>query len=151
MDNRRIAVRAIAFKDGKLLANKFLQEDGSESSFWGTPGGGLNPHESLIDGLRREMIEETGIIPKIGRLLFVQQFSEASKHNKESLEFFFLLENPHDYQTIDLGSTSHGALEHTRTKFVDPKQENVLPKFLQTIAIADYVSHQKEVYFFSQL
>ena len=52
----------------------------------------LEMGESLLDGLRREMIEETGVKPEIGKLLFVQQFADtnsSSKHGDcEQLEFF---------------------------------------------------------------
>lgn len=145
---RRITVRGIAHLDGKILAQKFKQTDGSESDFWGTPGGGLDPAESLHDGLYREMIEETGIAPKIGRLLFMQQFL-FTRHNgdvREQLEFFLHIENPEDYIAIDLAKTTHGLLELTRCEYIDPTTENILPEFLQTIPIAEYVTGNQPVY-----
>jgi len=33
-----------------------------EPDCWDLPGGGLEPHEPILDGLRREVAEETGII-----------------------------------------------------------------------------------------
>jgi hypothetical protein len=92
--------------------------------------------ESIEAGLHREMIEETGIAPKIGRLLFIQQFFDGEK---EHLELFFHIENPEDYETIVLEATSHGALELTRSEFVDPKTAFVLPAFLSTIDIEAYI------------
>jgi uncharacterized protein with ACT and thioredoxin-like domain len=53
------------------------------------------------------MIEETGIAPKIGKLLFIQQFDDGEK---EHLEFFFHIENVEDYEIVDLEATSHGTL-----------------------------------------
>ena len=149
MDKRRIGVRAIIFKDGKLLANKFFHEDG-ESPFWATPGGGLDPNESLTSGLTREIIEETGISPKIGRLLFVQQFSSSRQDRDEELEFFFHITNPEDFASIDLESTTHGAAELTRCEFISPK-EYLLPQFLQTIDIESYITEQKAVFLFTEL
>ena len=53
--------------------------------------------EGLLDGLRREMIEETGVKPEIGKLLFIQQFAESGEQSahgpNEQLEFFFLITN----------------------------------------------------------
>lgn len=149
MDKRRIGVRAIIFKDGKILANKFY-DGGGESTHWATPGGGLDPHESLVDGLTREIIEETGITPKIGRLLFVQQFSSGRQDRDEELEFFFHVTNPEDFTLIDLAATTHGAAELTRCEFIDPTQY-LLPKFLQTIDIASYITEQKPVFLFTEL
>jgi 8-oxo-dGTP pyrophosphatase MutT (NUDIX family) len=47
---RRVNVRAIIFKEGKLFAQQ-LKVNGGINAFWSTPGGGLDPNESLIDGL----------------------------------------------------------------------------------------------------
>jgi ADP-ribose pyrophosphatase YjhB (NUDIX family) len=150
MDKRRIGVRAIIFKDGQLLANKFPTETG-ETDYWATPGGGLDPHESLTDGLTREIIEETGIVPHVGRLLFVQQFRSERPDRSEELEFFFLVTNPEDFTTITLSETTHGAHELTRCEFIDPRAEVLLPAFLQTIDIVEFTTRQQPVYFYTDL
>lgn len=137
MQERRVAVRGIIFKDGKLLCQRLTAYRRDDRDFWCTPGGGLDMGELLEQGLRREMIEETGIEPKIGRLLFVQQFTEDGK--KEQMEFFYLIENPEDYETIDLAATTHGVEEVEQVEFVDPKAHVVLPRFLQTIDLKAYV------------
>jgi len=137
MQERRVAVRGIIFKDGKLLCQKLTAYRRNDRDFWCTPGGGLDMGELLEDGLKRELIEETGIEPKIGRLLFMQQFTEDGK--KEQMEFFFLIENPEDYEVIDLAATSHGVEEVELVEFIDPKQHVVLPDFLQKIDLKAYV------------
>ena len=133
---RRITVRGIIYKDGKLFAQTIKQENG-ESNYWCTPGGGLDPKESLLEGLHREMIEETGIAPDIGELLFIQQYSDS---HKEFLEFFFHIKNPDDYHTIELSKTSHGMIEIERCEFIDPRTENIMPAFLQTLPIDTYIN-----------
>lgn len=143
MQERRIAVRGIIFKDGKLLCQKLTAYRRNDRDFWCTPGGGLDMGELLEDGLRREMIEETGVEPKIGRLLFVQQFTEDGK--KEQMEFFFLIENPEDYETIDLAATTHGVQEVELVEFIDPKEHIVLPDFLQKIDLKSYVETVRPV------
>lgn len=72
MDKRRINVRAIAWHDDKLLAVKHKTKSGGEANYWALPGGGLDPFEYLADGVTRELIEETGITPIVGRMLFGQ-------------------------------------------------------------------------------
>jgi 8-oxo-dGTP pyrophosphatase MutT (NUDIX family) len=148
MKTRRVNVRGIIFSQGKLLLTKFRQDDGSESNHWGTFGGGLDSGESLAVGLQREMIEETGIAPTIGKLLFIQQFEDEEK---EYLEFFFHIENTKDYEVVDLETTSHGALELTTWAYVDPKSEYVMPSFLSTVDIEAIIYGNEPVYMSSEL
>ena len=148
MTTRRTNVRGIIYRDGKLLVTKFRQEDDSESEHWGTFGGGLDVGESITTGLHREMIEETGIAPKIGKLLFIQQFHDGEK---EQFELFFHIENPEDYSEVKLEETSHGILELTRSEFVDPKSSFVLPAFLSTVDIAAHINGDLPVLLHSEL
>jgi len=145
---RRVNTRGIIFRDGELLVTKFRQDDDSESAHWGTFGGGVDPGESLHDAIHREMIEETGITPKVGKLLFTQQFEDEEK---EYLEFFFHIENTEDYEAIDLTATSHGILEMTHSEFLDPKKNVVLPAFLQEIDIQDYIDNDRPVFIDNEL
>ena len=141
MITRRVATRGIIFKDGKIFCQKLHDKTtGRVNGFWSTPGGGLDPGESLVAGLTREMIEETGIAPEVSNLLFIQQFVE---NEQEQLEFFFHIKNVDDYETIDLSQTTHGLIEINDMDFVDPTEGNVLPKFLQTIDISGAIGQNK--------
>lgn len=127
---RRVAVRAIIIDDGKLFCvrQKNYREDGlSVANYWCTPGGGVDLAEPLISALHREMIEETGIKPVIGQLLYVQQYVDTSN---EHIEFFFHVTNAADYKTIDLTKTSHGETEIAEYGFFDPCTTVVKPTFL---------------------
>ena len=143
MESRRITVRGIAFDDGKLLAVKHKTNKGIEAEYWSIPGGGLDLGESLHDGLIREMIEETGITPKVGKLLFIQQYTE---NQREFLELFFEISNPREYRNINLDATTHGAIELTHCAYITPSQENLLPKFLRTIDIGAYINEDQAPY-----
>jgi 8-oxo-dGTP diphosphatase len=128
---RRVAVRGVIVQEGKLLCivNKQYGQPFAANDFWCTFGGGVDEGEALIPALERELIEETGIKPKVGSLLYIQQFV----HNEmEHLEFFFYIENTEDYLDIDLSKSTHGEIEIAQIAFVDPKTTNILPKFLQT-------------------
>ena len=102
---RRINVRAIIYRDGKLLAVKHRRGD-KVAHYYAVPGGGLDPQESLADCLVRELREETGVTAQPGRLLFIQQFPSSRLGYAEELEFFFAVDNPDDFAAINLENTS---------------------------------------------
>jgi 8-oxo-dGTP pyrophosphatase MutT (NUDIX family) len=143
---RRIAARAIIEKDGKLLLAKLAgygSHDGVPNDFWCTFGGGVDEMESLEDAIIREMIEETGITPVVGPLLFVQQYE---MNDVESIEFFFHVTNTEDYINIDLSKTTHGQKEIAEISFVDPKEENILPAFLKEIDYSTIANAQTKFF-----
>ncbi len=129
---RRVTVRGILLYDGKLLCVKlkpYKDHLKRDNSYWCLPGGGLDEGEALVAGVEREMVEETGVKPVVGNLLYVQQFSHGEK---EYLEFFFHITNSEDYLHIDLTKTTHGMEEIEEISFIDPATTHVLPEFLKT-------------------
>lgn len=145
-EQRRICVRGIIYQDGKIFAQQ-LKNNEHDYEFWCTPGGGLEMGETLADGLHREMVEETGIAPKIGRLLFIQQYIDEKR---EFLEFFYHIENADDYKTIDLSKTSHGEIEVEHCEFIAPASENLLPAPLQTMDYEKYLGSVQPVLVMNQ-
>ncbi|MDB5177072.1 MAG: hydrolase [Candidatus Saccharibacteria bacterium] len=151
---RRVNVRGIAINEqGSLLAVKHRGQDGSESEFWATPGGGVDEGESLLDGLTREFVEELGIVPEIGRVLFMQQYTRTrlSGEKIDCLEVLFHIKNHREFEKeIDLSKTSHGH-ELARVAFIDPKVEDLLPDFLQKIDIPDQINNDRPVHIIDNL
>lgn len=123
--NFRINVRAIISHNGKIL----LAKNKNLPGYWCLPGGGLEQGEELKKGLEREIMEETGVKPVVGKLLFVQQIGDGKQYNYP--EFFFLVENGADFVDIDLTKASHAAKELDALDFVDITNEPVLPEFLK--------------------
>ena len=72
--NERNAVRAIILtSNGRILLMK-IQEPISGNQFWITPGGAPEKHETAEEGLRRELVEETGLEEfQIGPLLWTRE------------------------------------------------------------------------------
>lgn len=131
---RRIAVRGIFVYKGKLLCVKLKPYKNNDPvDFWCLVGGGIDPGEQLVNALKREIIEETGVEPVVGRLLYVQQYMKSD--DKEEMEFFFEITNAKSYIKIDLAKSSHGIDEIERIEYIDPSKEEhkVLPEFLRTI------------------
>ena len=151
-DKRRVCVRGIIYKDGKLFCQELKDKQGNGRGFWCTPGGGLNAMESLTDGMAREILEETGVPAIVGKLLFVQSFADGDTgpHGElEQLELFFHISNPEDYVSID-ERASHFDAEIASYGFVDPATTNLLPKFLREIDIQDYISNDKPPYIYTE-
>ena len=142
--NRRVAVRAVIVKDGKLLAVKLNPyRSVITGEFWCTIGGGIDEGEALIPALKREVMEETGIEPIVGNLLYIQQYLHG---DMEHMEFFFHVTNADDFLTIDLSKTTHGTEEIAELDFVDVSKETVLPKFLTEETFED-VANQPTKFF----
>ena len=99
--------RQVIWHNNKLLAVRHKHGD-ETSPYYAKPGGGLDPFESLVDGVKREILEETGIEAKVGKQLYIQQFSSEREGYDEELEFFFHIENPEYFLSIDLSQTTHG-------------------------------------------
>jgi len=145
---RRVAVRGIIVKNGELFCQCLKADDGTKKDFWCAPGGGLDAGESLHEGLTRELIEETGVAPTIGKLLFIQQYRDEKR---EYLEFFFNVTNVDDFEEIDLASTTHGDKEIAEYGFIDPTQVNLLPAFLKDIDLASRIQSDTPVEVFTHL
>lgn len=136
--SRRVSVRGIILHKGKLLCVRLKPYKGSvirDNSYWCLPGGGLDEGEGLIAGLKREMLEETGIQASVGNLLYVQQFMYK---DREFLEFFFHITNNQDYVHVDLSKTTHGSAELEEISFVDPAITHIMPAFLTTEPLGDH-------------
>lgn len=118
----QLVVRAIIPSKGKYLLVK-----NKPSNIWCLPGGKVEPNEPIIDALERELIEELGVRPIVGQLLFVQQFADKGG---ERVEFFFLVDNPESYLDSDFSKASHGKLELAQAGFYALDEVDVLPRFL---------------------
>ena len=150
--NRRVAVRGIILLGNKLLcvtlkkhASKPLN---GKDNYWCTPGGGVDVGEPLIPALEREIVEELGIQPVVGNLLYMQQFVYG---DIEQLEFFFHITNAEDYLQVDLSKTSHGHIEIDQVDFIDPAASYVLPEFLRSEPVAEHAASASAPKFFNNI
>ncbi|MEO0750477.1 MAG: NUDIX domain-containing protein [Pseudomonadota bacterium] len=73
----RLAVRAVILKaDRLLLVNAY---PGDQSDLWCAPGGGVEPHASLPDNLKREVYEETGLTIDVGPPCLINEFHDPDR------------------------------------------------------------------------
>ena len=61
----RNSAKAIVISEGRILLNRCTSRFGE---YFALPGGGQNPGESLLDAVKREVLEETGYSVKPVRL-----------------------------------------------------------------------------------
>jgi 8-oxo-dGTP diphosphatase len=70
----RVGAFAVIFDDsGRVLLSRRV-----DSGWWNLPGGGVEPWESVSEGVVREVREETGLEVEAGRLIGV--YSKPQKH-----------------------------------------------------------------------
>lgn len=96
-----IRCRAVILHKGKMLVVRHKVD----ASFTALPGGHLEWGENVIDCICREIVEELGIAPKIGRLLYINTFIDSN--NKQPTEFFFEVINSAEYVDCEQLARSH--------------------------------------------
>src|SRR6478752_1183379 len=83
----RVRVCGLCWKDNKLLMvkHKVLASGG----FWSPPGGGIDFNQSISETLKREFIEETGLVITPGTFRFGCEFIQSSLH---AIELFYSID-----------------------------------------------------------
>lgn len=90
----QIRVTGVLLEDGKIL---LVKQNVSDNRNWSLPGGRLEKGETLEQGVLREILEETGLVAKVIRLLYV---CDKSDSNPPLLHITFLLERTSGEITI---------------------------------------------------
>lgn len=117
-----IKVRAIILYEGKLLVVRHPHN----TSFVALPGGHLEWGEDIQECLSREIVEELGVKPNIGRLFYINTFTQID--NKQYVEFFFEIKNGADYLDTEKLTRSH-AYEIAEIVWISSTNDiNILPK-----------------------
>ncbi|MCU0396998.1 MAG: NUDIX domain-containing protein [Cyclobacteriaceae bacterium] len=83
----RIRVCGLCWKNNSLLLVNHIM--GTENTFWVPPGGGVEFGESLEEALKREFVEETGLIIQVKEFRFVVEVLRPPLH---AIELFFTVE-----------------------------------------------------------
>jgi ADP-ribose pyrophosphatase YjhB (NUDIX family) len=84
----KVSLRAIVVRDGKIL----IARDINDAATWEIPGGRLHEGEALEAGMERELREEIGVMPRLGSLIYSEQFHQTrdgSLHLMLTYEAFF--------------------------------------------------------------
>lgn len=100
----RVKARALIWIDGRLIVAEQLRGGHTELSL---PGGRVNDHEPVLDALKREVAEETGLDVTPSRLVYVAEVVQSVRVH--DLELIFLAEpsgvpRPGRLQAIDVNA-----------------------------------------------
>lgn len=126
-----VAAKVLISHKGKIL---LLQEsskykEGTQAGKFDVVGGRIAPGESFEEGLKREVVEETGLAIKLGKPFFVNESWPIVKGEKWQIVRIFL-EAFSDSDKVTLSE------DHEKYIWVDPKDykshgliENLIPIF----------------------
>ena len=130
-----IAAKAVIKKDGKilLLRESSLYSDGANKDCFDFPGGRLKPGEHFVEVLKREVLEETGLLVKIGKPLTVGEWWPVVKGEQwQVIGVFFECES--------LSKDIVLSQDHNEFVWIDPKEylnyniiDNLKPVFVELI------------------
>jgi len=81
----RNSIKAVIIDNTKLLTVKMRGEDGKE--YYTLPGGKQKPDELMLEALKREVGEETGLEVEPKSILFI---GESFKGETHRIEFMFI-------------------------------------------------------------
>lgn len=141
IDSRSIRQRTSAYgvliRDGKILMIK------THSDNWELPGGTPEPGETLVQGLKRELLEETATHASIGRLFYIREsfYHSPSGKSYHSLQFYFLITT--DDEPSDAGSRQYAfmPLEEITEQTTNNSAYLALQNFREDELTCDLWSH----------
>lgn len=106
-----VGVGGVVIHEGRAL----LIKRGSEplKDQWSIPGGTLELGESIQEGVRRELLEETGIEVRVGELIEV--FDRIFRDAAGNIQYHFVIV---DYLCEKVGGEAHAASDVTDVAWV---------------------------------
>lgn len=104
----KIRCRALIVHEGKL----FIVKHTPGNDYYATPGGHLDHGEDPEVCIRRELVEELGVEPVLGELLYVYTFID--KDGRQSIEFFFEIKNSEAYLNVSADATHKDEISESR-------------------------------------
>lgn len=97
-------------KNGEFLIVKRAVDDDFQANFWEIPGGKLDLGEDIVEGLKREVKEESGLDITAVYPLHVYKYMHEDNAEREYLEIQFYCRLVDEEQAVTL-SNEHAAYE----------------------------------------
>lgn len=128
--DRKCRVVAVILRDDHVLLHRPNIDD-----FWSLPGGACRRHETTVDAMKREMSEEMGVSPRIGRLIWVNEnMFEMDGDSFDEIELYFEVTLPpeyYDFSRIYRGVEGRLPLQFRWFRIEDIGSMTVYPEFLR--------------------
>lgn len=115
---QRIATKALIVNDNGqvlILREADTYEEGTNISRYGLPGGRIDPGEPFLEGLKREVYEETGLDIEVKNPLYVGEWWPVIKGNKNQIVAIFFV-------CKALNSNVKLSEEHDDFQWITPEQ-----------------------------
>jgi ADP-ribose pyrophosphatase YjhB (NUDIX family) len=80
----RTRVNGVLIQNDEILLIK--HQMGADKYFWNVPGGGMEYGTSIVENLKREYLEETGLSIEVGRFLCTFEYLDPPLH---AVELYF--------------------------------------------------------------
>lgn len=110
-----MGAKALVINDGKvLILREAPYDEGSNEGRWDVPGGRINPEESLLTGLKREVMEEGGLEIEAGEVLGVFESFQTIKGEECHIIRIY-------YQVKAVTSEVVLSSDHDEYEWVDPQ------------------------------
>lgn len=110
-----IGVSGVCMDGGKVLIIQRASND-SYAGLWELPGGGREPLEKSVDGVKREVKEETGLIVEVIKVIGVFDFvNERDGETRDHTQINFLVK---PVGPIDVKISS----EHQNFTWISPNE-----------------------------
>lgn len=131
----RVSVRGILIQDDQLLVIHRIKGD---REYYVIPGGGVEDHETLIQALKRELLEEVGIQVDV-----LNEQPVYTYHDQDSIQYFYVV----SYVSGEYGTGSGLEFkEQVNTNqyllefisFKDIKNICLVPEFLKEKLVKDF-------------
>ena len=109
-----VGAKALIVHKGKVLVLREAKYDeGTNEGLWDVPGGRIHPEESLHEGLRREVMEESGLEIEPGQVLNVSEtFPMIKGEACHIVRIYYLCTSKTTEVTV--------SNDHDRYEWVDP-------------------------------
>jgi 8-oxo-dGTP pyrophosphatase MutT (NUDIX family) len=121
----RLAARVLLIDEaGRVLLFHGIDPADPTDDYWVTPGGGLEPGESPVQGAVRELFEETGLRvdpATLGEPVFrnVVEFSFDGRRYRQEQDFFLLRVPSWEVDTANFDEVEKVAMDRYHWWFVD--------------------------------
>ena len=111
------AKAAIINSEGKvlILREAATGKNNTKIGHWGLIGGRIEPGETFIEGLAREVMEETGLRIQIDRPLYVGEWRPVIRNTPHQIIAVFML-------CKNLDDKIYLSNEHDSYRWIDPKK-----------------------------